>query len=205
MAYKTFISYKHSEARELRDRIINALGDDATYYKGENSESPDLTDTSTENIKKVLKDMMYDTSVTIVILSPNMKESKWIDWEIEYCLKNVTRKNRTSHTNGVVGVIMKVDGDYGWFKKTGINIHGQVTASFALDKVFDIISKNHFNSDPKQWHCDECKSYDWLNGSYISFVEEDDFLANAQRFINNAYDKSENDASGYVLMRQRKR
>ena len=76
MAHKTFISYKYSEARELRDRIINALGDDATYYKGENSESPDLTDTSTENIKKVLKDMMYDTSVTIVILSPNMKESK---------------------------------------------------------------------------------------------------------------------------------
>ena len=64
-----------------------------------------------------LKDMMYDTSVTIVILSPNMKESKWIDWEIEYCLKDITRKDRTSHTNGVVAVIMKVDNSYEWFKK----------------------------------------------------------------------------------------
>ena len=63
MAHKTFISYKYSEARDLRDRIIEALGDDATYYKGETSDSPDLTDTSTENIKKNLKDMMYDTSV----------------------------------------------------------------------------------------------------------------------------------------------
>ena len=53
---------------------------------------------------------MYDTSVTIVIVSPHIKESKWIDWEIEYCLKNITRKNRTSHTNGIVGVIMKVNG-----------------------------------------------------------------------------------------------
>lgn len=35
---------------------------------------------------------MYDTSVTIVIISPHIKESKWIDWEIEYCLKNITRK-----------------------------------------------------------------------------------------------------------------
>lgn len=61
--------------------------------------------------------MMYDTSVTIVILSPNMKESKWIDWEIEYCLKDITRKDRTSHTNGVVAVIMKVDNSYEWFKK----------------------------------------------------------------------------------------
>ncbi len=92
MAHKTFISYKYSEAQDLRDRLIKALGDDASYYQGETSDSPDLTDTSTENIKKNLKDMMYDTSVTIVIISPHIKESKWIDWEIEYCLKNITRK-----------------------------------------------------------------------------------------------------------------
>lgn len=112
MAHKTFISYKYSEARDLRDDIITALGEDASYYQGETSDSPDLTDTSTENIKKKLKDMMYDTSVTIVIISPNMKKSKWIDWEIEYCLKSITRKDRTSHTNGVVGVIMKYNGAF---------------------------------------------------------------------------------------------
>lgn len=33
MAHKTFISYKYSEAQALRDRIIVALGEDATYYK----------------------------------------------------------------------------------------------------------------------------------------------------------------------------
>lgn len=203
MAHKTFISYKYSEATELRDRIIEALGDDATYYKGETSESPDLTDTSTENIKKNLKDMMYDTSVTIVILSPQMTKSKWIDWEIEYCLKSITRKNRTSHTNGVVGVIMKVDGDYSWFKKTGTNCHGSSTVSYEMSKVFNIISANHFNSNPEQWHCDKCKTYDWLNGSYIAFVEEDDFLANPSQYIDNAYDKSENDASGYDLTKTR--
>ena len=47
MAHKTFISYKYSEAQDLRDRIIKALGDDASYYQGETSDSPDLTDTST--------------------------------------------------------------------------------------------------------------------------------------------------------------
>jgi len=69
MAHKTFISYKYSEAQDLRDRIIEAMGDDASYYMGETSDSPDLTDTSTENIKKHLCDMMYNTSVTIVIIS----------------------------------------------------------------------------------------------------------------------------------------
>lgn len=110
MSHRTFISYKYSEAQDLRDRIIDALGEDADYYMGETSESPDLTDTSTENIKKNLTDMMFGTSVTIVILSPNMKQSKWIDWEIEYCLRKYKRKDRTSQRNGVVGVIMKVDG-----------------------------------------------------------------------------------------------
>ena len=98
MAHKTFISYKYSEAQELRDKIIKSLGDDATYYKGERSDSPDLTDTSTENIKIALKNMMYDTSVTIVIISPNMKNSKWIDWEVEYSLKNIQRKNHSGHS-----------------------------------------------------------------------------------------------------------
>lgn len=45
-----------------------------------------------------------------------MKESEWIDWEIQYALTNNTRQDRTSHTNGVVGVIMKVNGGYSWFK-----------------------------------------------------------------------------------------
>ena len=78
MAHKTFISYKWSEAQQLRDDIIDALGEDVSYYKGETSDSPDLTDTTTDNAaldcKKNLRDMMYDTSVTIVIISPHMKE-----------------------------------------------------------------------------------------------------------------------------------
>ena len=142
MAHKTFISYKYSEARRLRDDIIDALGEDVTYYKGETSDSPDLTDTSTKNIKKKLRDMMYDTSVTIVIISPNMKKSKWIDWEIEYCLKDNTRKGRTSHTNGVVGVIMKYDGGYDWFKTIQTNTDGCVSKTYKESKVYDIINNN---------------------------------------------------------------
>lgn len=199
MAHKTFISYKYSEAQDLRDRIIESLGKDASYYKGETSDSPDLTDTSTENIKKNLKDMMFDTSVTIVIISPNMKESKWIDWEIEYCLKNITRKDRTSHTNGVVGVIMKVDGKYDWFKYSTTNSDNCIVSSYHDFKTFDIINKNRYNQDPKKYSCDKCKCVNALTGSYIAFVEEDDFLGNPIKYINNAYDKGENDASGYKI------
>lgn len=199
MAHKTFISYKYSEAQGLRDDIITALGKDANYYKGETSDSPDLTDTSTENIKKNLRDMMFDTSVTIVIISPNMKESKWIDWEIEYCLKKINRKERTSQRNGVVGVIMKVNGGYDWFKYTTIKPDGCSVSNYYTSKVYDIINNNRHNQNPKVYSCNTCKCIDALNGSYIAFVEEEEFLSNPQKYIDNAFDKSENDASGYDI------
>ena len=191
MAHKTFISYKYSEARGLRDDIIKALGNDATYYKGENVDSKDMTDLKRETIKKNLSDMMYDTSVTIVILSPNMRDSEWIGWEVAYCLKKNTRKDRTSQRNGIVAVIKKVDGGYSWFKYSE---NGAM--KYHSYKIQDIISNNHFNSNPP---IKSNGSYDWLNGSYIAYIEEDDFLRNPQRYIDNAYKKSENDGAGYKI------
>ena len=203
MSHKTFISYKYSEARNLRNSIIDALGDDAIYYQGETSISPDLSDTSTENIKRNLTDMMYDTSVTIVIISPNMKNSNWIDWEIEYSLKNITRKGRTSHTNGVVGVIMKFNGGYSWLKTTSTNGDGCTSSSYDESKVYSIINNNRFNQNPKKYSCDICKTVNALTGSYIAYVEEETFLSDSQKYIDNAYDKSENDAAGYDLTKTR--
>ncbi|MDD4296867.1 MAG: TIR domain-containing protein [Ruminiclostridium sp.] len=203
MAHKTFISYKYSEARNLRNSIIDALGDDAIYYQGETSISPDLSDTSTENIKRNLTDMMYDTSVTIVIISPNMKNSNWIDWEIEYSLKNITRKGRTSHTNGVVGVIMKFNGGYSWLKTTSTNGDGCTSSSYDESKVYSIINNNRFNQNPKKYSCDICKTVNALTGSYIAYVDEETFLSDPQKYIDNAYDKSENDAAGYDLTKTR--
>lgn len=203
MSHKTFISYKYSESKKLRDDIIDALGDDATYYKGETSDSPDLTDTTTENIKKNLADMMYDTSVLIVLISPNMKESKWIDWEIEYCLKNISRKGRTSHTNGVVGVIIKSNGNYNWFKTTATNTDGCTSSSYDESKVYNIINSNRFNQNPQKYTCNICKTFNALTGSYIAYIEEDTFLSDPQKYIDNAFDKSENDADGYDITKTR--
>jgi hypothetical protein len=203
MAHKTFISYKYSDAQNLRDEIIEALGNDATYYKGEDGFSDDLSSKSAETIKEYLKDMMYDTSVTIVIISPNMIQSKWIDWEIEYCLKNITRKYRTSQTNGIVGVIMKVDGGYDWLTNHYTNCHSSPCINYKKDKLYPIIHQNQFNSNPPIQHCPLCQTFDFMNGSYISFVEEELFLQDTQKYIDNAYDKSENDASGYDITKKR--
>lgn len=198
MARKTFISYKYSEAQDLRDDIINALGADATFYNGERSDSPDMTDLKTATIKKNLTDMMFNTSVLIVIISPNMKQSKWIDWEIEYCLQNNTRKDRTSQTNGVIAVIKKVNGGYSWLKSNTQNADGCSSISYSEHLVYDIIKNNRYNQDPKVYSCNNCKSINALTGSYISYVEEETFLANPNKYIENAFDKSENE-DGFKL------
>lgn len=191
MARKTFISYKYSEATDLRDTIIKKLGEDARYYQGETADSPDLTDTSVENIKKNLKDMMYASSITIIILSPNLKKSEWINWEIEYSLKEITREDKTSRTNGVVGIVQKVNGNYDWLISSSTNSDGCISRTIDTDKLYSIINNNRFNliTDDK-YSCKTCKTMNQLTGSYISIIEEEYFLSNPDKYIENAYDKS---------------
>lgn len=202
MARKTFISYKYSEARYLRDEIIKAFGNDATYYTGETSKSPSFTDETTEYIKEKLKDMIYNTSVTIVILSPNIKDSNWIDWEIEYSLKQIKRGDRTSGTNGILGVVMKYNGDYSWLRPNNRQSDGCETIGTNTQFLFDIINNNRFNQRDKVYSCNTCKCVSQLEGSYFSIVEEEEFLKNPSYYIDNAFDKSEK-SSEYNIVRKK--
>lgn len=190
MARKTFISYKYSEATELRNTIIRKLGSDATYYQGETSSSPDMSDYKTDTIRRKLADMIYNTTVMIVVVSPNMKQSSWMEWEIKYALREQSRNGRTSHADGVVCVIQKdnnpwASDKYSWVKTSD----GKWLAS----KFFDVLVKNMGN---KKSYSDsplyDKTIYDVLSGSYIDIITEDGFLASPAYYINNAFDKSEN-------------
>lgn len=203
MARKTFIAYKFSESQDLRDEIIKKLGNDASYYQGETADSPDLTNTSIDNIKENLKNMIFGTSVTIVIVSPNLINSKWVDWEIEYSLKEYKRGDITSRTNGIIGVIMKDNGSYDWLVSLHQNPDGCSSRSIENSKLYGIIKNNRFNLNAvNKYSCTTCKTYDLLNGSYISLIEEDIFLSNPKQFIENAYNKSKN-FENYILLKER--
>jgi hypothetical protein len=193
MARETFITYKYSEAQDLRDSIIDKLGEHASYYKGETSESPDLTGTSTQNIKENLKNMIFGTSVTIVIVSPNLINSNWVDWEIEYSLKEYKRGMTTSKTNGIVAVIMKVNGSYDWLVYNAVNSDGCSSRYFHSHKLYGIINNNRFNlNTADKYSCSTCKTFNAISGSYIALVDEDKFLNDPNYYIENAYDKSKN-------------
>lgn len=201
MAHKTFVSYKYSESRDLRDKIIERLGIDATYYKGETSDSPNLSDYTTNTIRKNLADMIYDTSVMIVIVSPNMKQSEWMEWEIKYALRDQTRNGRTSHADGVVCVVKKNEfyaslglNPYSWAKSYG--------GDWNTSKLFNIINQNRNNK--KSWFDSDLTNkteYDQLSAHYVDIVTEEEFLKYPNYYINNAFDKSQNLGS-YNLAKQ---
>jgi len=195
MAHKTFISYKYSESTGLRNRIIAKLGNDATYYMGEDGYSDDLSSYKAETIKRRLSDMIYDTTVMVVIISPNMKQSEWMEWEIKYALRDQSRNGRTSHPDGVVCIIQKQltqnftnSNPYVW-AETNDGKH------WSSSKFFQFLLDNMGNK--KSWTESPIISsnkalYDRLSSDYIDIVTEDDFLRNPIAYIDLTFEKSEN-------------
>ena len=107
MGKKIFVSYKFADSRvknlsfyensTVRDYVTKfeeIVDPSDDIYKGE-SDGEDLSKLSEETIWKKLKDRIYDCSITIVFISPGMKESgkkerdQWIPLEISYSLKEI--------------------------------------------------------------------------------------------------------------------
>lgn len=125
MGRKVFISYKYKDSDvqtilrapqptwpcDYVDFIQSRVLSDADIYKGEKSDE-DISNWSEDAIWRHLKDKIYDSTITIVLISPNMKEwgkwqrSQWIPWEISFSLREITRNNRTSHRNAILAVIL---------------------------------------------------------------------------------------------------
>lgn len=134
--------------------------------------------------------MIYDTSVTTFVVSPNMTKSKWIDWEIAYSLRNSTREGRASKSDGILGVIAQVEGGYDWIETTETNADGCRVRVFDSAKLYKIITKNRFNLKEPVYSCPTCKSVNSLTGSYISLVQQDTFYADPAKYIEILFKKS---------------
>ncbi|KAF3984286.1 MAG: hypothetical protein HFP81_02870 [Methylococcales symbiont of Hymedesmia sp. n. MRB-2018] len=197
MGRKVFVSYKHSDdsvknltgyynntARDYVDYLADkTLKDDV--YKGEGDE--DLSDFKDDTIKNRLKDKIHDSSVTLVLISPNMKDSykqesdQWIPWEISYSLKEITRNDQTSHTNGVLAVVLPdYNGSYSYF----IESKSCECTLFKTDTLFQILDNNMFNKKEKQSsNCNSCNSYSG-ESSYIASVKWCDFISNKDSYLD---------------------
>lgn len=175
MGKKIFISYKYwdndvasvprfsDEQPKVRD-YVSWLEEKFTnrtehYYKGE-KDSQDLSEYSENYIWNELKDKIFDSSITILLISPNMKEprhwekSQWIPWEISYSLRKTSRSSRTSQRNAVLAVILPD--------------HKGLYSYYNDMRLFSILEKN-------------------ISNGYIPVVSWADFKYNCDKYIEQAY------------------
>jgi MTH538 TIR-like domain (DUF1863) len=204
---KIFITYKHNDTGVYSPRgdimtareYVNFLVTELTAYehisKSEH-DGEDLRRFKDETIESKLRDQIYDSSITIVLISKNMKEAgsedeQWIPWEISYSLKEVSRDGRISHTNAILAVVIPDEnGSYEYFVKEypcGCNI-------WSHSSMFNIIGKNMFNrKQPKRSFCaNHGQVHIKEDHSYIYPVKWGEFVGNIDKYINIALAANEN-------------
>ena len=180
MGRKIFISYKYwdndvysvpkfsDSTPKVRDYVSwleeNFQNRTEHYYKGE-KDNQDLSQYSKEYIWGQLKDKIFDSSITIVLISPNMKKtyctekSQWIPQEISYSLRVTPRSSYTSQRNAVLAVVLpNKNGSYNYYNSL---------------RLFSILQAN-------------------IDNGYIPVVSWDDFKYDCDKYINMAYKAQQN-------------
>ena len=203
MPRKIFVSYKHTDgqvqpnrygrtARAYVDHLIDVFEGDE-IYKGEGDE--DLSRFKDDTIKTKLKDKIHDSSITIVLISPDMKElyklesDQWIPWEISYSLKEITRNDRVSHPNAILAVVLPdMIGSYTYYLKDNTCPLCNCRI-YNTGILFQILRKNMFNIKKPTFN--GCRNHP-VNAifsgefSYILSVRWDEFVSNKDSYIERA-------------------
>lgn len=186
MGYKVFVSYKYADSnvkslgyswqastvRDYVDRFQSQLQSrGSSIYKGER-DGEDLSYLSEATIWSKLKDRIYDSSITVLFISPGMREmyksdkNQWIPWEIAFSIREQTRNDRTSHSNAVVAVVLPDRNGSTYY-------YNNMTH-------FDIVRNN-------------------INNGYIEVVGWDDFMSDTTRYFNAAIRRKNNTPSYKVV------
>lgn len=219
MGRKIFVSYKHEDtnveslagfgktARAYVDNLIEKRLHDE-IYKGEGDE--DISKFKDDTIESRLKDKIHDSSITIVLISPDMKESyteesdQWIPWEISYSLKEITRKDKTSHTNGILAVVLPDrNGSYSYMIEESCSYCK--SRMIQADKLFQIIRDNIFNHNSTELNKNSCSHCDrsFYTGkhSYIQIVKWKDFISNKDYYLDETV-KTRDDRKSYNIVKE---
>ena len=219
MGRSIFISYKygdktvHGQGMTVRNYVdaLQALLDKENYEDKGEPDNLDLSQLSDDAIRKELSDRMFYSSVTIVLISPNMKEpgperDQWIPWEVAYSLRTKNREHGNSNPNAMIAVVLPdANSSYGYYIKD--NICSDCNArTLKTETLFPILEKNMFNIDPKKIQYSDCLSHNSRvrlsdSSHYIESVMWDDFTADPNEYIERALKRQRN-LNDYTLVKQ---
>ena len=217
MGNKIFVSYKHKDqnvfplrndpvqeilnpttARDYIDELETRIDSGNNIYKGERDDE-DLSHLKDETIRCELRDKIYDSSITIVMISPNMKEAytpeddQWIPWEVSYSLKEHTRDGRTSQTNAVLAVVLPdKNNSYEYFIEDRVCLACKCRY-LKTNCLFRILRLNMFNvKNPTYINCEKGDTVYKGYSSYIHSVKWRDFVGDINNYIDIALKINEN-------------
>lgn len=220
MGNKIFVSYKYSDtqvqdlglyevidygwtktkqkiittARHYVDELEGILEVEDHIYKGED-DGEDMSTLKDSTIGSKLGDKIFDSSITIVLISKGMKEvltdekDQWIPWEISYSLREQSRESGNSKTNAVLAVVLPDQfGKYDYFIADNTCSYCKcrtlkTTFLFQIlrDNMFNIKKpvftdcNNHLDKKPYQGH-----------SSFIHSVKWNDFKDKPIKYIDTA-------------------
>ncbi|EIZ1316659.1 TIR domain-containing protein [Vibrio parahaemolyticus] len=207
MARKVFVSYKYGDTKvksltddwfvstKVRDYVTelqDLLKENSEIYKGED-DGEDLSDFKDSTIESKLRNKIFDSSVTIVMISKGMKEwftpekDQWIPWEVSYSLKELTKNGRTSLANGVLMVVLPDENnDYDYYIKENTCPHCNCR-TLMTDFLFGILKRNVFNN--KALSESSCGHHEYNpvyvgDHSYITSVKWSDFIKSPTEYLD---------------------
>lgn len=175
--------------------------------KGEKQDES-LKGKSEDQIWEVLKPRVHDSSVTLVVISPSMKvttepeQEQWMPNEIRYSLWEVSRGEKTSTSNALLGVILPdITGGYGYiYEKNNCQHCGHIKVLNKKDNtyLFNILKGNIFNRNNDNGNACQgiyCGSsiYDG-DHSYLHLVTLEEFIKDGkhQEHIDKVLEIKEN-------------
>ena len=184
MANKVFISFRFSDGNEIKEALVTKFEElDYTINKSENENRSGMSD---ETIQKYLYEKLKDTSITVVLITPQAVnhthnyEGTLDDWmydEIRYSLED-----RTGNRTNVLIIVYTKDAK-------SLVIDSETDDLIVVSDFDNLVRKNMMNVKSDKKVCPDEGRYDLLLDSYASLISYDLFLSNPQKHIDNAIEK----------------
>lgn len=213
MGNKIFVTYKYGDTNVLeleniyetkvRDYVdvLQGLIDEEDHINKGEADNESLANFKDPMIESKLRDKIYDSSITIAMVSKGMKDGllaerdQWMPWEISYSLKENSREGRRSLTNAALAVVLPdQNGSYDYFiqEDTCSVCHCR---TLVTEFLFQIMRDNMFNiKNPVRSDCNNhgvaSRPYTGYS-SYIYSVKWSDFEGDINKYVNIGFEINE--------------